>query len=560
MRVATVVFRLVLLVAVFSSFARAQVVVTDDANTSSFSPKSNYGTSIALIVCSGSNTYLKFSLANLGPGITSSNVSKAPLVLYVDYVLTPGTMDVYQVSGSWSEGSITYNTAPALGTKLFSAVSVTKTGFLSLDLTSSVQAWLSGTLVNNGIALVPTTGSAISASFDSKENIFTSHPADLDLVLISAGPQGQQGMQGPQGTVGPQGPTGPAGPTGPTGPTGATGPAGQQGLPGLMGLTGLTGVTGPAGANGTGFNFRNEFDNSASYVANDVVTYKGSSYVATVASAGPSNPTPDSNTTAWTIMAAQGAQGAAGAQGPAGSAGATGAPGLAGAQGPAGATGPAGPIGQTGPPGSGGGGFSGIQEFTQSGTFTVPAGVTRLLVEMWGAGGGGGGGFVGGEGCSPNPFGGCYTYNIPGNQGHGGGGGSYTRTIIAVTPGSTYSVVMGTGGAGGAGDTGTGPADGGVGGTTEILDPSSSVLASAVGGGSPSGGVGVSGPNVIVRNGNPASASSGGVPAAGSIPLPGSAGKGGAGGYGGAGFDNGSGNPPGGQGQQGNPGYALITF
>jgi Collagen triple helix repeat (20 copies) len=363
MRVATVVFRFVLLVAVFSSFARAQVVVTDDANTSSFSPKSNYGTSIALIVCSGSNTYLKFSLANLGPGITSSNVSKATLVLYVDYVLTSGTMDVYQVGGSWSEGSITYNTAPVLGTKLFSAVSVTKTGFLSLDLTSSVQAWLSGTLVNNGIALVPSSGSPIFVSFDSKENIFTSHVADLSLVLVSAGsvgPQGPQGVQGPQGAVGPQGSTGAtgpagsngtngaAGPQGPGGSTGATGATGPMGPMGLLGPQGPAGTNGTNGTNGTGFNFRKLFDASATYVTNDVVTYNGSTYVATAAN-GLSNSNPDVNP-AWTLMAQQGAIG------PLGPIGLTGP---AGAPGPFGPAGPQGPVGPQGPQGQSGGGSAG---------------------------------------------------------------------------------------------------------------------------------------------------------------------------------------------------------
>ena len=135
--------------------ARSQVVITDDANTASAYPTKNFGSSIALLVGSGSNTYIKFSLANLGAGVTGSNVSKATLIFYTDYVLTAGTMDVYQVSGSWSEGKITYNNAPALGTKLFSAVSVTSTGYLSLDLTSTVQAWLNNTLANNGIALVP---------------------------------------------------------------------------------------------------------------------------------------------------------------------------------------------------------------------------------------------------------------------------------------------------------------------------------------------------------------------------------------------------------------------
>jgi hypothetical protein len=182
---ARIVISLILLVAVFSALAGARVVVTDDANTSSSSPTKNYGSSIALIVGSGSDTHVNFSLANLGSGVTGSNVSKATLVLYADSVLTPGTMDVYQTNGSWSEGKITYNNAPALGTKLLSAVSVTSREYLSLDMTSTVQAWLNGTLANNGIVLVPTPGSPIWVSFDSKENLFTSHTAQLTPVLVA---------------------------------------------------------------------------------------------------------------------------------------------------------------------------------------------------------------------------------------------------------------------------------------------------------------------------------------------------------------------------------------
>lgn len=226
--------RIIFAVAVFSMLAHAQVVLTDDANTSSLFPKKNFGGSVALIVCNGSNTYIKFSLANLGSSVSASNVSGATLILYADFVLTPGTMDVYQVTGSWSEGSITYNNAPQLGTKLFSAVSVTGTGYVSLDMTSTVQAWLNGTLANNGIALVPSSASGISVSFDSKENLLTSHTAQLPVVLASAGPQGAQGPPGPQGPQGLQGASGSAGPAGPQGPAGATGPMGPQGPSGLL--------------------------------------------------------------------------------------------------------------------------------------------------------------------------------------------------------------------------------------------------------------------------------------------------------------------------------------
>jgi len=266
MRIAKDLRRLLLSLALLGALAHGQLVVTDDANTSSLYPTTNFGSSIALLVASGSNAYIKFSTASLGSGVTGSNVSKATLILYTDYVLTSGTIDVYQVNGSWSEGKITWNNAPALGTKLFSAVSVTGTGYLSLDLTSTVQAWLNSTLANNGIALVPSSGSAISASFDSKENVLTSHSAQLSLVLVSAGPQGPQGPQGPTGQTGPAGPQGPTGSTGPAGaagPAGATGPqgpagaqgaqgpAGPQGSPGVQGIPGAQGPAGPSGPTGS---------------------------------------------------------------------------------------------------------------------------------------------------------------------------------------------------------------------------------------------------------------------------------------------------------------------
>ncbi len=480
---------ILLLLAVFSTLAHAQVVVTDDANTSSLQPKSNYGTSIALIVCSGSNSYLKFSFANLGPGITSTNVSKATLVLYTDFVLTSGTMDVYQVNGSWSEGSVTYNTAPALGTKLFSAVSVTKTGFLSLDLTPTVQSWLDGTLANNGIALVPSSGSAISVSFDSKENIFTSHVAQLPLVLVSAGAQGPQGPQGPAGPQGPQGAQGPQGTVGSQGQTGQTGAQGPQGVMGLTGAIGPIGPQGPAGTNGKGFNFTGPFSVSTAYNVDDVATYNGSSYVATVANQG--GGTPDTNPTDWTLMAQQGATGAAGTPGapgqpgPQGPTGSTGAAGATGPQGPAGSQGLQGMMGLTGLTGATGPAGAGIpsnlQEFTASGTFTVPTGVTSVQMEAVGGGGSG------------------HATNASGDL-DGGGGGAYTRVLLSVTPGSTYTITIGTGGAC-CGNTG----NGGPGGDTTIQDSSSNTVAVAHGSlGQDSGGAASTGSSaqMISRAGN----------------------------------------------------------
>ena len=72
-----------------------------------------------------------------------------------------------------------------------------------------------------------------------------------------------------------------------------------------------------------------------------------------------------------------------------------------------------------------------VQTFTSNATFTVPAGVTEITVECWGAGGGGG------------------RSTTSSNGRGGGGGGAYARSILSVNPNDAYAVAIGTGGSGG---------------------------------------------------------------------------------------------------------------
>lgn len=95
--------------------------------------------------------------------------------------------------------------------------------------------------------------------------------------------------------------------------------------------------------------------------------------------------------------------------------------------------------------------YSQTQTFNSSGTFVVPAGVTSIQVEAWGAGGAGGG-------AQGNP-----------SAGGGGAGGAYTRRpSLTVIPGTTYTVTVGTGG---VGTVGSGPSGGAswFGSTTTVL-------------------------------------------------------------------------------------------
>jgi hypothetical protein len=83
--------------------------------------------------------------------------------------------------------------------------------------------------------------------------------------------------------------------------------------------------------------------------------------------------------------------------------------------------------------------------FAASGTYTVPAGVTRIRVRLWGAGGGGGGTYGGNSAAS------------------GGGAGGYAEGIFDVTPGQSFNATVGSGGASGdtnAGNGGSGGASG----------------------------------------------------------------------------------------------------
>lgn len=101
--------------------------------------------------------------------------------------------------------------------------------------------------------------------------------------------------------------------------------------------------------------------------------------------------------------------------------------------------------------------------YTASGTWTAPAGVTSVDVEVWGGGGGGGG------------------QNNNADGGGGGGGGAYSKSTIAVTPGNTYTVTVGAGGAGGTGGTGV------TGGDSYFIN-AATVMAKGGTGGAPSTG------------------------------------------------------------------------
>jgi len=185
---------LVLLLCLFSWVgAYGQITPSQDAFTNTAAASTNYGANVLLNVSAAKETaYIQFNLASIP---TSATVSKATLKLYVNAVTTAGSFNVDYVNGTWAESTITSSLSPALGTTIEASVPLTtasKNQYILVDLTSAVQAWLNGSQANDGIALV--ADGTFSASFDSKENTTTSHPAELDVVFAGGGSSGLTGI------------------------------------------------------------------------------------------------------------------------------------------------------------------------------------------------------------------------------------------------------------------------------------------------------------------------------------------------------------------------------
>lgn len=122
-----------------------------------------------------------------------------------------------------------------------------------------------------------------------------------------------------------------------------------------------------------------------------------------------------------------GPTGPTGGTGSVGPTGPTGNAGSGGPTGPTGSTGTGGPTGPTGPQGvaATASGFSNIAVFTSSGTWNIPAGITKCRVTVTGAGGGQSGSSAGSR------------------NGGGAGAGGTVIAILDLT-GSTASITIGT--------------------------------------------------------------------------------------------------------------------
>ncbi len=293
------------------------------------------------------------------------------------------------------------------------------------------QNTLVKTTTESAGANCPTGGIKIEYGLDANSN------GVLDVIEINAsltkyvcngavgatgatGAQGVQGVAGPQGATGATGGTGPQGPIGLTGPTGATGPqgpigltgpvgpqgpAGPQGAIGLTGPTGaqgLQGVPGTNGANGLNALIKTTAEAAGANCANGGTKIESGLDLNNNGSLDAS----EVNASQTRYVCNGGGLGV----------------------------------------GTGNNTLSTKIGFSSSTSWTCPQGIYQIRVELWGAGGGGGGG----SGSTSNN--GCMLWigsGYVGAYGGQGGSGGYNSGILNVVPGTTYNIVIGSGGSGG---------------------------------------------------------------------------------------------------------------
>jgi hypothetical protein len=143
-------------------------------------PTTNYGTEVETSIWSWYGTQYQVSFAKFAgisgtgfPNIPSnSTINSAILWMRIRADTTSLTVSVYTCSADWNESTLTWNNMPGQSASIgsFANMPANTGGWLSLNITSTVQGWNNGTIPNYGLRLVTDQGGSNSGGFATKES------------------------------------------------------------------------------------------------------------------------------------------------------------------------------------------------------------------------------------------------------------------------------------------------------------------------------------------------------------------------------------------------------
>jgi hypothetical protein len=133
-----------------------------DASILASNPTTNYGTSTTLLVDNSPLT--RFLIRFAVTGIGAQSVASAKLRLYCTNGSNRGG-DFYEVADDWSEGTVTWNNAPAPGSSAVASLGpVTKKTWVEVDVTPLIAG-------DGTYSLLVSSPSSDGADFNSKERV-----------------------------------------------------------------------------------------------------------------------------------------------------------------------------------------------------------------------------------------------------------------------------------------------------------------------------------------------------------------------------------------------------
>ncbi len=132
-----------------------QPVLVGDSQISSAAATTKYGANATMNISPGNSVLMQFNLADMLPaGTTAAQVLKARLIVFTDGVTTGGTVNLYQVTSTWSEGTVTYATKPTIAGAAAASISIgANTTFHDFNATTLVQNWITTPANNFGVEL-----------------------------------------------------------------------------------------------------------------------------------------------------------------------------------------------------------------------------------------------------------------------------------------------------------------------------------------------------------------------------------------------------------------------
>lgn len=145
-----------------------------DAFVNSTSPSTNYGAATQLRVDGSpvTNSYLRFSISGL-----TGTFSKVTLRMYANSSISTGYTVRAVANTTWTESTITYGNAPAMGTAIGTSAAVSTGTWTQVDVTKYVTG-------NGTYTLGLTSSNATALSLASRESTYAPQ-----LVITSATPK-----------------------------------------------------------------------------------------------------------------------------------------------------------------------------------------------------------------------------------------------------------------------------------------------------------------------------------------------------------------------------------